>query len=507
MSGTQSNNKRIAKNTVFLYFRMALTMFIGLFSVRIVLNALGEEDYGIYNVVGGVVTMLAFLNNSLSSATQRFLSFELGKGDKKNLHSIFCNSMTLYIGVCVILLVLAETLGLWFINNKLVIPDERMVAANWIYQFSIISFLCTILSSPFNAAIIAREKMGVYAYVSIAESLLKLALIYSILALGGDKLIIYGFFIMLLSVSVFVFYMVYCLMKFEETKYIYDKNKIKEIGGFAGWGVWGALSNIFKAQGVNILLNIFFGPVVNASRGIAYQVEGAVNTLVQNFYTAMRPQLIKSYAANETEEMLKLLNISTRLGYYMMFLVSLVFLYETPLIFKLWLGQIPQYSVAFTRLVLIGQLFIVLANPLMTAIHATGKVAKYQFWSGCIFMLVLPLSYFILNLDQNSFWPFVVLIVSSLFYWLLTIERCYKLIDLSLKKYFAMVFRLFLVSLVLSLGVQLLYKWGADGWAGFIVLCFCTLVIGLIAILFIDCSKSERVMIKELVLSKLHKYK
>lgn len=509
MSGTQSNNKRIAKNTVFLYFRMALTMFIGLFSVRIVLNALGEEDYGIYNVVGGVVTMLAFLNNSLSSATQRFLSFELGKGDKKNLHSIFCNSMTLYIGVCVILLVLAETLGLWFINNKLVIPDERMVAANWIYQFSIISFLCTILSSPFNAAIIAREKMGVYAYVSIAESLLKLALIYSILALGGDKLIIYGFFIMLLSVSVFVFYMVYCLMKFEETKYIYiyDKNKIKEIGGFAGWGVWGALSNIFKAQGVNILLNIFFGPVVNASRGIAYQVEGAVNTLAQNFYTAMRPQLIKSYAANETEEMLKLLNISTRLGYYMMFLVSLVFLYETPLIFKLWLGQIPQYSVAFTRLVLIGQLFIVLANPLMTAIHATGKVAKYQFWSGCIFMLVLPLSYFILNLDQNSFWPFVVLIVSSLFYWLLTIERCYKLIDLSLKKYFAMVFRLFLVSLVLSLGVQLLYKWGADGWAGFIVLCFCTLVIGLIAILFIDCSKSERVMIKELVLSKLHKYK
>ena len=258
MSDSLLNNKRIAKNTAFLYFRMVLTMFIGLFSVRIILNVLGEEDYGIYNVIGGVVTMLAFLNNSLSSATQRFLSFELGKKNKKDLHSIFCNSMSLYIWVCVILLVLAETLGLWFVNNKLVIPDERMIAANWIYQFSIISFLCTILSSPFNAAIIAHEKMRIYAYVSIAESLLKLALIYSILVLDGDKLSIYGFFMMLVSILVFVFYMVYCLMKFEETKYryIYDKNKIKEIGGFVGWGVWGALSNIFKSQGINILLNM-----------------------------------------------------------------------------------------------------------------------------------------------------------------------------------------------------------------------------------------------------------
>ncbi|EFS33440.1 hypothetical protein BSGG_4140 [Bacteroides sp. D2] len=507
MLDTQSNNKRIAKNTAFLYFRMALTMFIGLFSVRIVLNALGEEDYGIYNVIGGVVTMLAFLNNSLSSATQRFLSFELGKGNKKELHSIFSNSMTLYIGICVILLVLAEILGLWFVNNKLVIPNERIVAANWIYQFSIISFLCTILSSPFNAVIIAREKMGVYAYVSIAESLLKLALIYSILVLGGDKLIIYGFFMMLVSVLVFVFYMFYCLMKFEETKYryVFDKNKIREIGSFAGWGIWGALSNIFKGQGINILLNIFFGPMVNASRGIAYQVEGAVNTLVQNFYTAMRPQLIKSYAANETEEMFKLLNISTRLGYYMMFLVSLIFLYKTPLIFSIWLEKIPQYSITFTRLALISQLFIVLANPLMTAIHATGKVAKYQFLSGCIFMLVLPFSYFILKWDYNSFWPFIVLIVSSLLYWILTIERCYKLINLSLRNYFVMVFRLFLVSLILLLGAQLLYRWGTDGWLDFIVLCFYTLVVGIMAILFIDCSKSERIMIKELILSKFHK--
>ena len=507
MSGTQSNNKRIAKNTAFLYFRMVLTMFIGLFSVRIILNALGEENYGIYNVVGGVVTMLAFLNNSLSSATQRFLSFELGKGNKGGLHLIFCNSMTLYIVVCVILLVLAETGGLWFVNNKLVIPNERMIAANWIYQFSIVSFLCTILSSPFNAVIIAREKMDIYAYVSIAESLLKLALIYSILVLGGDKLIIYGFFMMLVSVSIFIFYMVYCLVNFEETRYryVFDKSKIKEIGNFAGWGIWGALSNIFKSQGINILLNIFFGPVVNASRGIAYQVEGAVNTLVQNFYTAMRPQLIKSYAAHETEEMFKLLNMSTRLGYYMMFLVSLVFLYETPLIFSLWLGKIPQFSIPFTRLVLIGQLFIVLANQLMTSIHATGRVAKYQFGSGCIFMAVLPFSYFILKIDQNSFWPFIVQIIASLLYWLLTIERCYKLMHLSLKNYFVMVSRLIFVSLILLLGSQLLHQWGPGDWLGFVILCVYTLVVGLTAILFIDCSKLERAIIKNIIFLKLHK--
>lgn len=473
---------------------MALTMFIGLFSVRIILQVLGEDDFGIYNVVGGIVTMLAFLNNSLSSATQRFLSFAMGKNSKEELRSIFCNSMTLYILVCIILLLFAETIGLWFVNNKLVIPENRMIAANWIYQFSVISFLCIIIESSYNAVVIAHERMSVYAYISIAEAVLKLAMIYALLVLGGDKLILYGFFLMLISIAIFLFYMVYCLRRFEETKYhfTFDKKIIKEMGNFAGWGVWGALSNIFKGQGLNILLNIFFGPVVNASRGIAYQVEGAVNTLVQNFYTAMRPQLIKSYAAGEQSDMFRLLYMSTRLGYYLMFLVYLVLIPECSLILTFWLGQIPENTIEFTKLVLISQLFIILANPLMTAIHATGKVVKYQFWSGCIFILVLPVSYVALKINNNCFWPFVILIISSVAYWILTIERCIKQINLSLKDYSRLIIKILFVSCILICGASLICNWMDEGWSRFIVVSCYTFIMGLLAIAFIDCTKSER---------------
>lgn len=477
-----------------MYIRMTLTMFIGLFSVRIILQALGEEDFGIYNVVGGIVTMLAFLNNSLSSATQRFLSFAMGKNKKDNLHSIFCNSMTLYICICVVILLFAETMGLWFVNNKLVIPEERLSAANWIYQFSIISFLCTILSSSYNAVVIARERMGIYAYVSIAEAIIKLAMIYFLLVFGGDKLVLYGFFMMIISVSIFLFYMIYCLRRFEETKYkyVFERNVIKEIGSFAGWGVWGALSNIFKGQGLNILLNMFFGPVVNASRGIAYQVEGAVNTLVQNFYTATRPQVVKSYAAGEDSDMYKLLYVSTRLGYYLMFFVSLILISETSLILSFWLGEVPDNTIEFTRLVLISQLFIVLANPLMTAVHATGKVAKYQFLSGCIFILVLPISYVALKISQNCYWPFVILILSSIAYWMLTIERCVKLIHLSLKDYSYILIKIILNTGLLAGGSLLICNWINEGWSRFIIICCYTFIIGFFAIAFVDCSKEER---------------
>lgn len=499
------DNKRIAKNTAFMYFRMLLTMFIGLFSVRIVLKALGIEGYGVYNVVGGIVTMLAFLNNALSSTTQRFLSFELGKENKVDLRSIFCNSMTLYLWLCVVLLFFAETVGLWFVNYKLVIPEAQMAAANWIYQFSIISFLCSILSSPYNAAIIAHEKMDVYAYVSVAEAILKLVMIFSLLVLSGDKLILYGLFMMLISVVIFLYYMQYCLKRFEETKYRYDfsRKQIKEIGSFAGWGVWGALSNIFKGQGVNILLNLFFGPVVNASRAIAYQVEGAVNTLVQNFYTAMRPQMIKSYASNDRAAMFKLLYMSSRLGYYLMFLVSVIFIFETPIIFSIWLGQEAQYAVGFTRLILISQLFIVLANPLMTAVHATGKVAIYQFWSGWIFIFVLPVSYLLLKFVADCYLPFYVLILSSVAYFVLTIERCFKLLDLPLKTYCVMAFKLLLVSIIIVVGAICIHSVFDYGWLRFVILCVYTLVIGAVAILFLDCSKAERQFLFSFVRNKL----
>ena len=499
--------KVIAKNTGFLYMRMVLNMLIGLFSVRIVLQTLGENDFGIYNVVGSVVTMLAFLNNSLSSTVQRFLSFEIGRGDKKALHSVFCNSMVLYIWICLAFLLFAQTVGLWIVNYKLIIPMERITAANWVYQFSIFSFIFTIISSPYNALIIAKEKMKIYAYISIVESILKLALIFSLMILQADKLILYGLFLMIVSVAVFLFNWLYCHKHFEEAAFRYEHQSevIKEIGGFAGWSLWGSLSNIFKGQGVNILLNILFGPVVNAARGIAYQVEGAVNTLVQNFYLAIKPQLIKTYAENDNKNVYRLLFISTRMGYYLMYIVSLVFILEAQVILSFWLGQVPQHTIEFMRLVLIAQLFIVLANPLMTAIHATGKVAKYQFWSGWVFIMVLPVSYFLLRLYPNPLIPFIVIIFSSAFYWGVTIERCYRQIRLPLKEYFTLIMRLFMISMLLLLGAIFIYLKFDEGWIRLLIQLLYAVVAGGTAILYIDCSLRERLVLKELLKKRMQR--
>ena len=294
-------------------------MVIGLIAVPIVLRSLGEVDYGIYNVVSGIVTMLAFLNNALSSTTQRFLSFELGRNSTENCRRIFSTSLSIYILFCVLIIVLGETIGLWFVNYKLNIPPDRMAAANWIYQFSLVSFIFSVLSAPYNAAIIAHEKMNIYAIVCIGEALLKLGLVIGLLYLGGDRLILYGMFMMIMSALVFVSYAIYSRNKFSECRFSLkmDKDTAKQISGFAGWGVFGAVSNIFKNQGINIILNQFFGVLVNTARGLAFQVDAAVNTLIQNFFLATKPQLIKSYSAGDTDGMFRLVDVSTKVGYYL----------------------------------------------------------------------------------------------------------------------------------------------------------------------------------------------
>ena len=433
-----ANTKLIIRNTGLLYVRMIVTMLIGLFSVRIVLQALGEVDYGVYNVVAGVVTMMAFLNNALSSSTQRFLSYELETGSIARLKSIFSTSLTLYVLLCLLIIVLAETVGLWFVNTQLNIPTERMRAANWIYQFSIISFVFSILSAPYNACVISHERMDFYAYVSIGEAVLKLALIYLLLVFTGDKLIIYGFFLMILSFLLWICYFIYCRFHFEESEWSLriDKSLTKEISSFTGWGVWGAVSNIFKNQGINIVLNISFGVIVNTARGLAYQVDAAINTLVQNFYSAVKPQLIKSYSAGQVKEMMDLMTLATRLGYFLMLAVSSIFFFEIEYIYSLWLGNIPPpHTTTFTKLVLIGNLFTVLAQPLVMIIHASGKVARYQFWSGIIWMMVLPISYLLLRIVHDSNIPFIVIVIASIAYWVLTTIQCKNIVSMPIREY------------------------------------------------------------------------
>lgn len=344
------SNKRLAKNTLLLYVRMLITMAIGLFSVRIILRALGETDYGIYNVVGGVITMLAFLNNTLSSTTQRFLSYEMGQEDGK-YKEIFRTSISLYLLFCVALIVFGETIGLWFVNHKLTIPDERMFAANCVYQFSIISFVFTVLSAPYNAAVIAHERMSFFAYVSIVDALCKLSICYALLYVSSDKLIVYGALMALMSILVFILYIIYC--KFQKLgcsfKWLLQRKYVTRIASFAGWGTFGALANIFRAQGINFLLNICFGPLVNTARGIAYQAETALLTLVQNFYIAVRPQAIKSYSEGNVCQSINLILFATKIGYVIILLLFSITVFEAPFIFNIWLGDTSELTIIYFR--------------------------------------------------------------------------------------------------------------------------------------------------------------
>lgn len=331
MSVKSENNKRIAKNTFLLYFRMLFTMGVSLYTSRVVLNTLGVEDFGIYNVVGGVVVMFSFLNSSLATATQRFLNYEMGQGNALKLEKVFSIALTGHYLIALSVILLAETIGLWFVSTQLEIPAERMHAALWVYQFSILTLAVSIISVPYNAVIIAHERMKVFAYVSIAEVSLKLTVVFLLVYLSFDKLVLYAFLLLVVAVIVRMIYATYCKRNFTECKYrfIFEKDLFAQMFCFSGWMFTGTLSNLFSSQGVNILINMFFGPIQNAARGIAYQIQGTVNAFVTNFMVAVQPQIVKSYSQGNYSYMYKLVFMASRYSFYLLFLLSLPVLLQT----------------------------------------------------------------------------------------------------------------------------------------------------------------------------------
>ncbi len=499
-----SKSKRIAKNTLFLYFRSIVVMLIGLYTSRVILAALGESDYGIYNVVGGVVAMLSMFTGSLSSAISRFITFELGKGSKENLQKIFSSSITIQWVLSLIVIVLAETIGLWFLNTYMNIPEERMVAANWVYQFSIITFVISLLSVPYNAEIIANERMSAFAYIGLFDAFGKLLIAFFIVSSPIDRLVFYAILMCLLGIIVRCLYALYCRKHFEECRYSFtwDRSLLKEMFGFAGWNLIGVASSVLRDHGGNILINIFFGPVVNAARGIAYQVNSAVSTFVSNFMTALNPQITKSYALGDKEYMMKLIFHGARFSFYILLMLSLPILVNTDYILALWLKDVPEHTVLFVQLVLILAMSESISHPLVTAMLATGNIRNYQLVVGGLQLLNLPISYVFLRIGAVPETVMVVAIVISQCCLAARLVMLRKMIGLKVRQYFKHVYLNILIVCLLALIIPVfLRSYLASTFLSFCISVLVCLICTSVSICFVGCDKSERRFIYDNILS------
>lgn len=414
MSTVSENNKRIAKNTIFLYFRMFITLLVGLYTSRIVLQALGINDYGINSVVGGIVALLTYINNLLSQGTSRFLTIALGEGNINKLKNIFSACVSMHLIVAIITLFLGETIGLWFVNNELNIDPSRMYAANWVYQLALVSCILSIMQVPYNASVISHEKMSIFAYFSIFEASMKLLSAWLLLHVDMDKLILLATFNFIVGCLTIIFYRIYCIRKFEECSFKlgYDKTLYKEIATYTGWNSLGTFAFTVNNQGINVLLNIFFGTTVNAARGITNTVSNIIVQFINGFQTAVRPQITKYYAQGNISEMNSLIINDSKYSSYLVLLIGMPIFFETEYLIFLWLGQIPQYVVTFIRLTII-QLFIQAIDfPIGAGIHAYGKMKLPNLTSSMAYLSILPISYIAMKLGADPNVAYLITIIA-----------------------------------------------------------------------------------------------
>lgn len=429
-------NIRIIKNSLFLYIRMLLIMGISLYTSRIVLKSLGVEDYGLYNVVGGIVSLFAFVNGAMSLSTQRYIAYELGKA-KGNITKIFSTCLLIHILIALIIVVLAETVGLYIFNEYMTIPPLRRNAAFIVYQFSILNCVVMILSTPYNGAIVAYEKMQAFAYISLLEAFLRLIIAFIITYTFFDNLIIYSFLLFVAQLFIRCSYSIYCRKKLPEVKFhfTFDKKCFKEILGFSSWTLFNNASIIACTQGINLLLNIVFNPVVNAARGIAVQLEFAVSSFAKNIQMAINPQITKNYAMQDYSKYKSLIMLSSKYTYFLLLLLSIPVMLETDYILNLWLTEIPEHTVDFIHLILIVSLVNILSEPLNTGVNATGRIKRFQAISGILLIGIIPISFFLLKTYRYPTLVFFVYIVMSLIVYFYKLFYAIRNIDLSFKKY------------------------------------------------------------------------
>lgn len=501
MTSQSENTKRIAKNTLMLYVRMLFSMLVSLYTSRVVLQALGVEDYGIYNVVGGVVAMFSMISNSLSSSVSRFLSFELGRGNSEGLKRVFSTSLSIQAALALIIVLLSGTVGLWFLNTHMTIPTNRLYAANWVFHASVFTFVINLLSVPFSASIMSHERMSAFAYIGILDVILRL-LIVLFIAYSGlefDRLIVYALLLVGVVCIMQTIYWRYCTRNFEECRFklSFDVGYWKEMSSFAGWNFIGCTAGLLKDQGVNILLNLFIGPIINAARGIASTVNNVLASFAGNFMTALNPQITKSYAAGDYKYMFSLVERGSRFSYYILLFFTLPMLFEADFVLTLWLGHYPEHTVNFVRLILIVTMCDILSNTLINLQVATGKIRNYQLAVGGMLLMNFPLSYLCLRMGCSPESTVVVALVVAALCLLLRLLFLRKMVGLSMRRYLHKVCgNVLCVTLAAAVLPGLLYLQMTDGVMRFLLMCVLTVLCSTTAIYFIGCSRNERDFIK-----------
>ena len=501
-----SNSKRIAKNTLFLYLRMMFLMIITFYTSRVVLDKLGVEDYGIQNVVGGLASMFVFFRSSLSNATQRFISIALGKNEVDETIKIFSQHQTLYIAITVLVVVFAETVGLYFLYHKLVIPENRFNAAFWVFQFTVIALVFTILTTVYDSILIAHEEMKVYSYIGIAEGIAKLGIAFILSIVSFDKLITYSCLLTLVSIGTFACYYFYCNRKYEEAhyKFIWDRKSVKETFSFISWNVVGTAVWAINDQGINVLLNMFFGPAVNAARGLAFQVSQGVNHFSANFYTAIRPQITKSYASGEYNYLFKLIFCSSKYSIYLLWYLSLPLIMCIDYVLQLWLKEVPEYTNMFCVWVLLYSLVNSLTNPIWTLALAIGKLKKYILIGSGVFLMTFPIAYLALRYGCSPISVFIIAFFVRVCYIIvvLSIVRCY--ITFSLKVYsLKVILPSALVVVPSGLLGYIIKPYIDNSIYGLIIAGICSTLVISVLIWICGIDKNEREYVKSFIRSKI----
>ena len=504
------NPKRIAKNTAYLYIRMIILLIISLYSSRLVLKELGITDYGIYNVIGGFITIFSFINGSMSQASQRFITYELGRGDLTALRNIFSTCVYIHIALAALIAILGETIGLWYVYNIAIIPADRFYAALWVYHCSIIVSCASIITVPYNALIIAHECMAAFSYLAIIEAILKLAIVFLLMVIPFDNLIVYGVLMAILAILMRIFYGIYASRTFSESKLIrkLDVVSLKSMGSYAGWSLCGSMAAAGYSQGLNLLINAFFNPAVNAARGVAVTVQGVIRNFSNNFQVAVNPQITKSFAACDISYMHSIIYRASVLSFYLFFLLALPVWLEIDTLLRLWLVDVPQNTATFIRILLIISSIELLSSPLNVSAQATGKIKAYELSTSCILLLIIPLAYIALLVYPKPEIVFEVFLMQVVFAHAVKIILLKFKIGLSIGKYFREVLIrimiVFAIAIIIPTYIHILMPQG-------VLRLVC---VGLSSVLYTPCiifllglNKNEKKMVTSKLAQMLHKQK